>query len=122
MALEGMRLACVFRSMYAPLKPCVKNVGSMSHSSSQHKIGQYAIRKRKACNYSAHAFLPILFGVCAAIIVFVSVVILIVVGTATLIVTAIIIVIICVVLVIVVIVVVVVVINILVTVAMMMMS
>ena len=30
-------------------------------------MAQYAIQK-KQCNYSAHAFLPILFGVCAGLI------------------------------------------------------
>ena len=47
-----------------------ENVDGIYHvHSSQHEIAliQYSAKK-KACTYSAHAFLPILFGVCADII------------------------------------------------------
>ena len=72
MALIGMRHAvtvCLCSQACMHHSNLAKSMLAACHvRSNQDEIAKCVTRKKKACNYSARAFLPILFGVFAGII------------------------------------------------------
>ena len=71
-ALHRAQLRAVYNSAYMLGSDCtieilLKKVGSISRAQQPAQDSDVLLYKRTACTYSAHAFLPILFGICSGI-------------------------------------------------------